>query len=357
MGLLDAIRRARGPIARPPPDIDVEGRRVLLVYLFPALGDAVLLAPAVKALLDAGAEPPVGLLLRESAARIWKHIELPVRVHALPDVLAARPEPEDDAAHGDLVKLSVALRRRGYAIAADLTARAEVDARLWLERAEAPVKLGYQTGEDDASLTWAAPDERVEALEHWTRYVAAPLRPLGLGRLPTRLSFTCSEAARKKAENLWPGTGPRVLLIPGARSEDKRFDPETFVAAGRLAVDQGAQVVVGGGPGEAKLVRRVAKAVGGAPSYAGKGLGPLVHLATHAELVVTNDTGPMHLALLSGRRTVAIFTTMSAPCWGPMERDPRFVSLTVPSGDRAAVHDVIERRVLDAVASQLTAPR
>ena len=154
---------------RPPPTIELADRRVLLVYLFPALGDAVLLAPAVQALLDAGAKAPVGLVLRESAARIWKHIDLPVRVHVLPDPIAQRPEPDDDEARGEVVKLSVALHRRGYAIAADLTARDEVDARLWVERSEAPIRLGYAIGEGDDALTWAAPDERVEALANAAR--------------------------------------------------------------------------------------------------------------------------------------------------------------------------------------------
>lgn len=354
MGLIDAIRRARGAAPQPPPALDVKGRRVLLVYLFPALGDAVLLAPVVQALLDAGAQPPVGLLLRESASRVWKHVDLRARVHVLPDVLVARPEPETEDAEAEVLKLGVALRKKGYAVAADLTARGDVDARLWVERSEAPLRLGFATGEDDAQLTWACPDERVEALEHWTRYVAAPLAPFGLGALPAEVPFSFSDAAGAKAEQLWGPGRPRVLLVPGARTEDKRFPPEAFVAAGTLARSRGASVVAAGGPGEAELVKSVARDVWGA-AYAAKGLGPLVALATTADVVVTNDTGPMHLAFLSGRRTVAIFTTMSAPCWGPMRADPRYVALTAPSGTDASTRPVVERLVLSHLARHLDA--
>ena len=60
MGLLDAIRRVGRAAPAPTPRLELERRKVLLVYFFPALGDAVLLAPVVRALLQAGARPPRG---------------------------------------------------------------------------------------------------------------------------------------------------------------------------------------------------------------------------------------------------------------------------------------------------------
>lgn len=362
MGLLDAILKVRGrPAPGPPPPLEVAGKKILLVYLFPALGDAVLLAPVARALIDAGAKPPIGLLLRESAARAWKHVDLPIRVHVLPESLVARPEPVDDEAVAEVLKLTLALRKRGYVIAADLTARDEVDARLWLERAEAPIRLGFLVeGEPRAeTLTWGAPDERIEGLEHWTRYLAAPLAPLRLGRLPAEVPFKVSPSAAARAEALF-GAPPRLVLVPGSRSADKRAPEPVFRAAGRLALERGGSVVVVGGPGEEALVGRVAEAIS-KPStevktYAKKALGPLVALVTSADAVVTNDTGPMHLAFLSGRRTIALFSTMSAACWGPMREDPRFSTLTVPRGlPEAEMAPFVERVVLDRLSLHLDA--
>ncbi len=324
--------------------MEPSGQRILLVYLFSALGDAALLAPVASALVAAGAR--VDLLLREAGARLFRHIDLPVRVHTLPEALAVTPEPDDDEARAAAVRLSVALKRRRFHAAVDLTARRDVDGRRWVERSEAPHSFGFATG-DDRSMSWVAEDERVEALEHWTRYLAAPLAPFGPLSLPAEVPFLVPAPAEEKAELLWGQKSPRVLLVPGSRNPDKRFSSEAFRAAGRLAAARGASVVVAGGPGEKALLREVAA---GGPIYAGKSLGPLVALATSADVVVTNDTGPMHLALLSGRCTIAVFTTMQPTCWGPMRADPRFVVLRQPPG---ADRSVVGRMVLDHLDAQL----
>ena len=286
---------------------------------------------------------------------MWRHVDLPVRIHVLPDELAVVPEPEDDAGVAAVLKLQVALRKASYDIAVDLTAREDIDARRWLDRAEPSVRLGYRSsGPSDDELFWGPPDERHLGLDHWTHYLAAPLAPLGLGPLPTEIPFRVSPAATEQAEALW-GASPRLLLVPGSRSPEKRFGAETFVAAGRFAMSRGGSVVVVGGPTEKALVRKVATEVSAETKhYTGRSLGPLVHLARTAEAVVTNDTGPMHLAFLAETPTVAIFTTMGAPCWGPMDpEDPRFVALTVPPGAAETVAAVVERLVLERLRGHL----
>ena len=96
-------------------------------------------------------------------------------------------------------------------------------------------------------------------------------------------------------------------------------------------------VVISGAPSEAKLVKGLAQAIGGeAQVYTKKDLATLLALIRGADAVVTNDTGPMHLAFLAKTPTVAIFTWMSPLCWGPPVTDPRFVVLRIPDG---AAHD------------------
>lgn len=352
MGLLDALRFRRAP---PPPPIEVEGQKVLLVYLFSGLGDGLLLAPIVDALLRAGAKAPVGLLVRELPGRALKLLDLPVRIHTLPEVLVARPEPSDPESHGEAIKLGLALRKRGYQIGVDLTARADVDARLWLERAEIPVRLGYgYPGEP--GLDHAARDERHEGLEHWTRYLLAPLAPLGLPELQDEVGLELNEAPTEKAEQLWGGEEARVLLLPGSSRPDNRFDPEAFVATGRHALAQGARVVVAGGPGELKLVRGMAAALDVMP-YAAKGLAPLFALVGGADVVITNDTGPMHLAYLTHRRVIALYNQLGPACWGPLRPSDRFSTLKVPNMPPEGVRPIVERWMIDQLERHLSCVR
>lgn len=327
---------------------------MLLVYLFPALGDAVLLAPVVQALLEGGAKGPVGLLLRASAARAWKHVDLPVRLHVLDDALAARPEPDDDETQGLGLRLKMELQKRAYAVAVDLTARDEVDARTWLLRSGAAIRLGFAYGGESHAddLTWSAPDERIQGLAHWTEYLRAPLAPFALPACDPFVAFKAPPSADEKAAELW-GAGPRVVLVPGARTEEKRFPPEVFESAARLVSARGGSVVALGAPGEKALLKRVAGAADRGEIYAGKGLGPLVRLVETADAVVTNDTGPMHFAFLMNVPTVAVFTTMSVTCWGPIRPSSRFETITVPPGATSAAVPVVERLLLGRLARLL----
>lgn len=364
--LIDSIRRVRTTFRGPGPGpteqtpIAVAGRRVLVVYLFDAVGDAILLGPALAALLDAGAKAPLGVLVRPNAARVLKLLDLPLKLHTLPDELhlppadPRRPEtvrawkaPEVREAQE---KLQTALAGRKYDVAVDLTYRADTDARRWLAASGAEVRLGWMgDGEDpaEAGLTGGVEDERVMATRHWSRYLTLPLARLGVRAPRFELGFSVPDAAREAADELW-GPGPRVVLVPGARNPAKRWDPERFERVGQWVVREAkGSVVIVGAPSEAKLVKGLIKGIGGAAEgYTKKDLATLLALIQSADAVLTNDTGPMHLAFLAGTPTVAIFTWMNPLCWGPPVTDPRFVVLRVPEGAAEDAEGIYTRAAL-----------
>ena len=103
--------------------------------------------------------------------------------------------------------------------------------------------------------------------------------------------------------------GPLVLLQPGSTDSRRCWPAERFAAVGDALAAAGAHVAVNGTAQEADLVRGI---VGGmrhpALDLAGKlGLGGLCGLIERAALVVSNDTGPLHLALAIGTPAVGIF--------------------------------------------------
>jgi ADP-heptose:LPS heptosyltransferase len=102
---------------------------------------------------------------------------------------------------------------------------------------------------------------------------------------------------------------PMVLLQPGSSDPRRCWPAERFIAVGNALAEAGALVAVNGTAQEAGLVRRI---VGGmrqpALDLAGKlGLGGLCGLLERAVLVVSNDTGPLHLALAIGTPAVGLF--------------------------------------------------
>jgi len=126
-----------------------------------------------------------------------------------------------------------------------------------------------------------------------------------------------SAAARAEARSLWPpGGAARVALQPGATyGPAKRWAPERFARVALRLLADGASVLVLGGAGDADAVRAVRTV---APEVLGLrapvGVGTLAALLESADLLVTNDTGPMHLAAAVGTRTLAIFGSTS-PTW------------------------------------------
>lgn len=101
-----------------------------------------------------------------------------------------------------------------------------------------------------------------------------------------------------------------IGIQAGASREDRRWDPRSFAAvADRLARERGAKIVLFGAPSEKKLGDQVAGAMAApAINLIGQtGLGELVHWVKRLDLLITNDTGTMHIAAALGRPIVALF--------------------------------------------------
>ena len=102
---------------------------------------------------------------------------------------------------------------------------------------------------------------------------------------------------------------PLVLLQPGSSDPRRCWPPASFAAVGDALAAMGARIAVNGTSEEAPLVRRVVRAMRHpAIDLSGKlDLGGLCGLIEGAACVVSNDTGPLHLALAIGTPCVGIF--------------------------------------------------
>ena len=86
-----------------------------------------------------------------------------------------------------------------------------------------------------------------------------------------------------------------------------------------------------GGPGDADVVAAVREGAAGMRDLCGRTrVGVLGALLRSADLLVTNDTGPMHLAAAVGTRVVAIFGSTSPTWTGPCGGGHRVLTEPVP---------------------------
>ena len=128
---------------------------------------------------------------------------------------------------------------------------------------------------------------------------------------PHRITPPADRIARWRGR-IPAGGGPLVGLFPGAHAPARRWPAERFVKLAGGVHQAGARIVVLGGPAERDLTARVAAAAPGALDTGGRtDLFDLAALLSLCDLVVTNDTGPMHLAGAVGTPTVSL--------WGPSD--------------------------------------
>jgi lipopolysaccharide heptosyltransferase II len=143
---------------------------------------------------------------------------------------------------------------------------------------------------------------------------------------PLRPRLTVPDEARERwlAQPLGgQSDGPLIGLFPGGNAPSRRWSPESFATLARRLVARGARVVVFGGPAERALTAQVASTH--AIDLGGQTDLPLLAAGLAAcDLVVSNDSGPLHMAAAVGTPTIS--------CWGA--GDPR---ITGPLGPHQRV--------------------
>jgi len=168
----------------------------------------------------------------------------------------------------------------------------------------------------DAALPYPAHVHEVDRL--LGLFALADVRPAGRY---LELPFTTADAADAEAALREAGLDPEQPILavhPAARFENRLWPAERFAIAARaLAPAMAAQVVITGGPHDRPLTGAVAAAAGGVDLAGRLTIPALAALYARAALVVTNDSGPAHVAYAVGAPSVTIFGSASPVDWGP----------------------------------------
>ena len=113
---------------------------------------------------------------------------------------------------------------------------------------------------------------------------------------------------------------PYVVLNPGSNEPGRRWPPASYAGlAGRL-LERGFRVVLAGGAGDRSDDGPLAKIgdVDGVIDLIGRTTLPaLLDLMSHAAAVVSNDSGPAHIAIALGRPTVVVVGGGHFGCFVP----------------------------------------
>ncbi len=113
---------------------------------------------------------------------------------------------------------------------------------------------------------------------------------------------------------------PRVGMLPCSRRADKNWPPERFAEVARTLREQtGASLVLLGSPADVPVCATLARAIGGTvTNLCGRtSMLELGGIIKELDLLITVDSGPMHIAAAVGAPTVAVFGPTDPVKTGP----------------------------------------
>ncbi len=200
---------------------------------------------------------------------------------------------------------------------------------------------GFTVGLDDpregAPALYDVAVPRPTPLTHAVDWYLQALAPLGV---PAARDFTWlpeRPVVARGVREKWNLGGERwIALQPGARWENKRWPVAHFIEATRLVAEKYPEVrfAILGSAGERELGETIARAVPGRCLNLAGGLS-LLEMIEWLRLctgLVSNDTGPMHVAAALGRPVVALFGPTEPRRTGPYGQLDRVLQFRPPCG-------------------------
>lgn len=183
-------------------------------------------------------------------------------------------------------------------------------------------RIGYDAARSK-DLHSLVVNERIPARrgEHVLDAIGSFCEPLGLRQTRVRWDIPVPIEAHEWAHAQWPDEKPALLVSPSSSHALRNWRPERYAAVIDHAAARGWRPVLVGGPSPDE--RAMADAVRGACTQApldltGRDTLPrLLAMLARAELLLTPDSGPMHMANAVGTRVLGLHAASNPDRSGP----------------------------------------
>ena len=293
--------------------------RKILIRSTNWIGDAVMTTPAMAAVRAAFSQSEIVVAANPLVAELFSPHPLCDRVKVFDKKRAHRGLP-------GLLRFAGELRREGFDLA--VLFQNAVEAALLAYLAGIPVRAGYRTDCRGVFLTHGVPVGPEARALHHTAYYTKMLEALGVHGGDGRLRLFCTPEEESWANDVL-GDGFWVAVNPGATyGSAKRWFPGRFAEVARaLMQDPGARILLVGGPQEAPIGHEIEAAVQARVlNMIGKTtVRQLMALLSRCRLLITNDSGPMHVAAALGVPVVALFGPTDHTTTSPLTDSWRMV--------------------------------
>lgn len=321
-------------------------KRVLLVRVDERVGNLIMMQSMLDALKRHLPEAEIGLWASVRMRRVTESLMGIDRLHELDKRWFFRRP-----VHWHRMVRSV--RSAGYQVAIDASAwhAFSITHAVLTYFSGAPVTIGFRrknripmVGRDRLTgfhthLVEPGPDDEQEMRQHMRL-----LRPLGIQTDPPELRSILGQGLCDQWTN-WLESfgcrGPKIGIWAGSRKIERRWALENYIQLGkRLSHDLSAGLLVLWGPGEESirdwLIDNLPPGAVATPSTS---LSELAGVLRCLDMLITNDTGPMHLSVAIKTPTVALFPSGLPKRWG--HAYPFVENLAVTRGDHEEMDRVV----------------
>jgi ADP-heptose:LPS heptosyltransferase len=323
VGCADAFLGAWAVVSRRPPLREAGAPTRILLLRLERIGDLLMTLEAINRVRVRAPGALLHLVVgswNASLARILPDVD---SYETLDASWLARTEGQTALA---LARRAWSWRKRAFDLA--LNFEPDIRSNTLLGLSGAPRRVGFASGGGGGLLTTALPyvpelHTAINALRIVDAALPSPTEAAHV-EWPVRLSIP--EEARREANRLLGGPIPGRLLVgvhPSAGRAIKQWHLNRFgQVAARLASDFGATVVLTGTREDRPLVDAVVASLSAdVPRLDLAGpldLSVFAAVLQQLRLLVTCDSGPMHLAAAVGTPVVGLFGPADPRRWGPL---------------------------------------
>ncbi|MBE0534457.1 MAG: glycosyltransferase family 9 protein [Phycisphaerae bacterium] len=327
-------------------DVNAQPRHILIIKPS-ALGDIALALPALSSLRASFPQARITWLVRDEFAPLLEGAK------DVDDVLLFDRKGlgkwwRHPKAFVSLLRFFGDLRKGRFDLVVDLQGLFRTAFFGWVTRSRR--RIGMKDSRELAGLFYTNQvgqnDGNAHVIDYYHKVVAAA----GCSTIVDKCNFAASPGWLARARQLLAeqGEGDYVVFVTGSAHPAKCWPIERFAAlADRIDTAFGLPVVAVGGRGEKETVEKLrglsrARVL----DLAGRtDIGALAGVLSGARLVVSNDTGPGHIAVALGAPVIIIFGRTNPMRIAPYKKEHSFVAVDPEGRGRAIASDDPRHRI------------
>lgn len=312
-----------------------DARRILCVRL-DYLGDVLMTSPAIRALRQSRTDCHITLLTSPGGAAAARFVP------EIDDSIAyAAPWLKSSDVHDPALDLAMVerLAQGGFDAAVIFTVYSQnpLPSAMLCYLAGIPLRLAHCRENPYQLLSdWIRDPEPQERIRHEVRRQLDLVATVGAQTPNEHLSFEVPGVDMQWARERLHAMGidpqrPWIVLHPGASAPSRRYPPQHWVTAARQLSEQlHCPLLFTGSGDELALVEQIRSGIPSSYSLAGElDLGRLGAIISLAPLLISNNTGPAHIAAAVGTPVVDLYA-LTNPQHTPWQVRSRVLYEDVP---------------------------